>query len=271
MKKKVIEFLVCKRLLIGRCLLVIFTIVFLATYAQASKNQRGEKYAQNLNPKVETSKNSEQIEAPDGATAEIAQADSQKPLPEEQEDVRREPVRNKEVETGTSIPKSSSKQAEALPKPSPVPVPVTPVEPDRPDATWTAPTQPSTQPQNNETEAILKYINLEREKNGLNPVAINSTLNKAAQAKSNHMLQNKYFAHTSPDGISDIYFINQSGYKYRAVGINLAQGNFGGAEGLVNAWMNSEGHRKNILADFGREVGLGIAGDYYTMIIGQPV
>ena len=116
--------------------------------------------------------------------------------------------------------------------------------------------------------AILSNINQERSANGLSAVVLNNQLNIAAYNKSEHMSENSYFSH-SWDGTSDIDFIDSAGYQYQAVGINLAKGTFGSATNLVKAWMDSPGHRANILADFGRDVGIGIVGDYYTMIIGK--
>lgn len=118
---------------------------------------------------------------------------------------------------------------------------------------------------------ILYWINAERKANGLNEVANNAALSQAAYNKSKHMSDNNYFAHTSPDGVADIYFIKQSGYKYQAVGMNLAEGNFASNKALVDAWMSSPGHKKNILASFGKEIGIGVFGNYFTMFIANPL
>lgn len=120
-----------------------------------------------------------------------------------------------------------------------------------------------------EKTAILNAINVERRASGLQAVSFNNLLNQAAYNKSHDMLTRNYFAHTAPDGKSDLDFIKASGYPYQAVGINLAMGSFKSADDLVQAWMNSPGHRKNILADFGKEIGIGIDGQYFTLIIGR--
>jgi uncharacterized protein YkwD len=125
-------------------------------------------------------------------------------------------------------------------------------------------------PVNSQISEILNWINAERKANGLNEVTLNGTLNQAAFNKSKHMSDNNYFAHTSPGGVGDIDFIKQSGYRYSAVGMNLAEGNFGSSKGLVDAWMNSSGHRQNILANFGKEIGIGIYGNYFSMFIARP-
>jgi uncharacterized protein YkwD len=119
-------------------------------------------------------------------------------------------------------------------------------------------------------DGIVSQINYQRQINGLGTVAINSQLNSAAQAKADDMATKNYFAHTAPDGTTDFDFINNSGYQWQAVGINLAMGDFGDAAGLVTAWMNSPDHRANILASFGHEIGIGISGQYYVMMIANP-
>jgi uncharacterized protein YkwD len=117
---------------------------------------------------------------------------------------------------------------------------------------------------------ILSQINFQRQSNGLSMVSLNDTLSSAAAAKAKDMVDNNYFAHTSPAGVDDFYFINQSGYNWQAAGINLAEGDFSDGADLVNAWMNSPGHRANILADFGKQIGIAINGKYFVMMIANP-
>lgn len=120
-------------------------------------------------------------------------------------------------------------------------------------------------------EGIANEINAARRANGLGEVRLNGALNKAATAKAKHMAENNYFAHVSPSGIQDWDFVKQSGYRYRAIGANLAKGDFGNSKSLVDAWMNSPGHRANILTSFGQEIGIGFDGNYYVMFIAQPL
>ncbi len=120
-------------------------------------------------------------------------------------------------------------------------------------------------------EAIANAINGQRRANGVPEVSINNLLNQAAANKSQDMSNQHYFAHTNPQGKSDFTFIDEVGYRYQSAGSNLAQGDFGGSAALVNAWMNSPGHRANILAPFGQEIGIGISGNYFTMFITKPV
>lgn len=127
------------------------------------------------------------------------------------------------------------------------------------------------QSQDLEIGQIVNAINSQRQANGLSPVSVNPILNLAALAKAQDMRNRNYFAHVAPDGKSDFDFIKEAGYRYQAAGSNIAEGNFGGSQGVVNAWMDSSGHRANILADFGQDIGIGIAGQYYVMFIAKPL
>lgn len=127
------------------------------------------------------------------------------------------------------------------------------------------------QPATSEIAKIISLINAERQKNGLGAVKENTLLDQGAAIKAKDMADQNYFAHTNPQGKTDFGFFDQVGYKYLAAGSNLAEGDFGSSEGLVSAWMNSPGHRVNILADFGQEIGIGVYGKYYVMFIAKPM
>lgn len=114
---------------------------------------------------------------------------------------------------------------------------------------------------------ITSQINYQRRLNGLGNVSLNGQLSSAALAKARDMYDKNYFAHVAPDGTDDFYFVNLSGYAWTSVGVNLATGSFGDAKDLVNAWMASPGHKANILASYGRNVGVGIYGKYFVMVI----
>lgn len=114
---------------------------------------------------------------------------------------------------------------------------------------------------------INSQINYQRKINGLGSLVLNSQLSSAATAKAKHMSDNNYFAHTAPDGTDDFYFVNNSGYRWTSCGVNIAMGSFGDAKKLVDSWMASPGHRANILASYGKNVGIGIYGKYFVMIV----
>lgn len=105
---------------------------------------------------------------------------------------------------------------------------------------------------------LLAQTNTQRTSNSLGAFALNATLSEAAQAKADDMVQRDYWSHTTPDGDEPWAFINQTGYQYEAAGENLAYGFTTNAQ-AVAGWMNSPGHRANILNASYSEVGFGIA------------
>lgn len=105
---------------------------------------------------------------------------------------------------------------------------------------------------------LFTETNRERAAAGLSTFTIDSLLNTAAQNKANHMIANDYWSHVAPDGTTPWDFIDNVGYVYLKAGENLAYG-YQTSAGVVDAWMNSEGHRENILDEEFQEVGFGIA------------
>lgn len=111
-------------------------------------------------------------------------------------------------------------------------------------------------------ENIVYLINQERTYYGLAPLQINQKLETAAKNKTKDMLNKNYFEHYAY-GMSPWGFIKNQNYNYLNAGENLAM-NFDTAEGMVNAWMNSESHKKNILSSNYNEMGIGISTGQYT-------
>ncbi len=105
---------------------------------------------------------------------------------------------------------------------------------------------------------IIEFTNLERGKIGLNLLKENKKLDISAQKKTEDMLEKQYFSHESPLGTSISELVEQANYEYILIGENLALGNFKDDEDLVQAWMNSPGHRENILNRKYREIGIGL-------------
>lgn len=104
---------------------------------------------------------------------------------------------------------------------------------------------------------LLQLSNQERSKSGLKELSLNAKLNQAAQAKAEHMVMNNYWSHEAPDGTTPWSFFDQVNYNYINAGENLAYG-FLTSNGAVSGWMNSEGHRANVLGDY-KDVGFGQA------------
>lgn len=97
---------------------------------------------------------------------------------------------------------------------------------------------------------------------GLEALTENNLLDQDAEKKLQDMFARQYFEHVSPDGKGPADQAKQIGYQYAIIGENLALGNFKNDASLVDAWMNSPGHRANILnakyQDIGVAVGKGI-------------
>ncbi|MFZ2153928.1 MAG: CAP domain-containing protein [Candidatus Moraniibacteriota bacterium] len=104
-------------------------------------------------------------------------------------------------------------------------------------------------------ENVLKLINSSRLDNNLLPLIENATLSKVAQSKATDMVQNHYFSHTSPQGITPWYWFNKNQYHYKYAGENLAINYLDPQEEHL-AWMDSPAHRKNILNPNFSEIGI---------------
>lgn len=109
---------------------------------------------------------------------------------------------------------------------------------------------------------LVESTNTERQKMSEGQLAVNSLLKQAAQDKANDMATKGYFAHTSPDGITPWYWLQQAGYSYTTAGENLAI-NFVDSQDVIIAWMNSPGHRANILNQNYTEIGIATAKGIY--------
>jgi len=114
-------------------------------------------------------------------------------------------------------------------------------------------------------QGLLDGTNAQRTSNGLGNLHLNTALSQAAQAKAADMVADNYWAHTSPSGKTPWTFIDASGYSYATAGENLAYG-FTTSSETISGWMNSPGHRANILNTTYADVGFGIinAADYQS-------
>ncbi len=109
---------------------------------------------------------------------------------------------------------------------------------------------------------LFDLTNDARIENSGSKLAYSEVLAKAAQMKANDMATHGYFAHDSPDGLSPWYWFRQAGYTFFYAGENLAV-NFGESQDVANAWMNSPGHRDNILNEKFTEIGIATAEGVY--------
>lgn len=119
-------------------------------------------------------------------------------------------------------------------------------------------------------EAVLALVNDSRIALGLNPLTLNDALNDAAYNHSADMLENDYFDHTGLDGSRFWDRAETAGYQGQPRGENIASGQRS-PEAVHDAWMNSDGHRANILTEDITEMGLGRAGNIWTQIFGRAI
>jgi len=113
------------------------------------------------------------------------------------------------------------------------------------------------------SEEIIRQTNLKRAENGLPPLQESAKLNSSAQLKAQDMLKNQYFEHESPSGEQVADLAGEVKYEFIILGENLAMGGFRSEQALVQAWMDSPGHRENILNPQYREIGVSaINGEY---------
>lgn len=104
------------------------------------------------------------------------------------------------------------------------------------------------------TKEVLRLVNIERAKEGLSQLTTNSTLEKAAYIRSQEIKQS--FSHTRPNGSSFSTILKEMNISYQAAGENIAYGQKT-PEAVVNAWMNSSGHRANIMSKNFNKLGVG--------------
>ena len=105
---------------------------------------------------------------------------------------------------------------------------------------------------------VVRLVNVERSKRGLSELSFNTELSNVATLKSQDMINKNYFDHTSPTYGSPFDMMKQFNISYRTAGGNIAKGQRTPAE-VVNSWMNSSGHRANILNANFTDIGIGVA------------
>ena len=117
-------------------------------------------------------------------------------------------------------------------------------------------------------QQVVNLVNAERAKAGLNPLKADWELARVARFKSEDMRDNRYFDHNSPIYGTPFQMMKSFGINYRSAGENIAAGQTT-AESVMQAWMNSPGHKKNILSPSFTHIGVGYAkggsyGHYWT-------
>ena len=201
---------------------------------------------------------------------------SQEPAPEkaQQPEETQQPEKAQEPEETQQPEKAQEPEQPAQPEEKPE------------DAQKPQETQQPTQPEQTETTApaddgeadsgvdvaaweqeVFNLVNQIREENGLPPFVYNGTLAETARAHSQDMVDRNFFNHNNPDGQSPFDRMKANGIRYSMAAENIAAG-YPSPEAVVEGWMNSEGHRANILGGC-KELGVGLAlggsyGYYWT-------
>ena len=105
-------------------------------------------------------------------------------------------------------------------------------------------------------EQVVVLVNQERKKAGLAPLTHRADIKNVAEKKAMDMINSNYFSHTSPNYGSPFDMLKSFGVSYRTAGENIAKGQKSPQE-VMNAWMNSSGHRANILNGSYTSIGVG--------------
>lgn len=116
-------------------------------------------------------------------------------------------------------------------------------------------------------QEVIRLVNEIRAENGLKALTYDWELARVARYKSQDMKDNRYFSHTSPVYGTPFQMMKNFGISYRSAGENIARG-YATPQAVVNAWMNSSGHRANILNGGFTRIGVGYVadGNYWTQM-----
>ncbi len=110
---------------------------------------------------------------------------------------------------------------------------------------------------------VFLYTNVERHRAGLPILSSDPLLTRAAMLKMQDLFARQYFAHESPSGETIDDLADRVGYAYIAIGENLAMGTFQTSKEVVDAWMDSPGHRENILSRTYSQIGIAAGRSMY--------
>jgi uncharacterized YkwD family protein len=172
-----------------------------------------------------------------------------------------------------TTPQQPVPKPEPAPQPAPEPAPAPQPQP-KPEPVPTPGPAPEPAPEgqglNAYEQKVVDLVNAERQRNGLQPLKVDLELAKVARLKSADMRDKNYFSHQSPTYGSPFEMMKQFGISYKYAGENIAAGQKT-PEDVVKAWMNSSGHRANILNANYTHIGVGYVnggsyGSYWTQL-----
>lgn len=171
-----------------------------------------------------------------------------------------EPVAQPDAETAPSAMPQEPQQPQEPQPAEPPAEPAASTEPAAPQASQ-APSGPQAE--------VLALVNTERAAAGCPALTVNAKLTKVAQDHSADMAAHSNMSHTGSDGSDPGQRITRAGYEWRTYGENVAYG-YSTAAKVMEGWMNSPGHKRNILDCSFKEIGIGLAqpGQYWTQDFG---
>lgn len=169
------------------------------------------------------------------------------------------PVTSKPVEKPTPTKPVPTPKPEVTPPAKPTPEKPSEVAPEKPSETTPDASVSAIE------KAVLDLTNVERQKSGLKPLQSDAKLMNSARQKSTDMASKGYFSHTSPTYGSPFDQMKSNGISYKSAAENIAMGQRS-AEEVVKGWMESPGHRQNILTPGFTHIGIGYDknGNYWT-------
>ncbi|MFE9483159.1 CAP domain-containing protein [Streptomyces spororaveus] len=172
-----------------------------------------------------------------------------------------------EASPSSPAPETAPPVVETTPPAQPKPA-KPPVATKKP-TTAPQPSQSAAPPASGDVAAVLALVNQERASAGCPAVSLNAKLTKAAQDHSADMASHSNMSHTGSDGSDPGTRITRAGYAWSTYGENVAYG-YSTPEKVMEGWMNSQGHRENILNCSFKEIGIGLAqpGSYWTQDFG---
>ena len=138
-----------------------------------------------------------------------------------------------------------------------------------PSASPTPSTSATAAPATGAVARVVELVNSERSQAGCAPLKVNEKLTKAAQDHSEDMAAHRNMSHTGSDGSNPGNRIKRAGYDWASYGENVAYG-YRTPESVMDGWMSSPGHKRNILDCKFKEIGVGLAqpGYYWTQNFG---
>jgi uncharacterized protein YkwD len=171
--------------------------------------------------------------------------------------------------TRTEVPPTQAPPTAIPPTPiPPTPMPPTPI-PTQPPEPTAVPQQPVATGFSGLESAMFQAHNQERSANGIASLQADGTLASIARERAQDMATKGYFSHTSPSGETAFTLMANYGYGYSIAGENIARNNYPEDQSVLaamNGFMNSPGHRANILEGRFTKVGIGVAIDSDGMI-----